>query len=264
MSRGEPRNIALKRCEAYVRGYCAVPVRGSRQTPAETAMHKKNPEKTTRISVIVPTRNQGTYLGACLDALWFQDYPELEILLVDNASTDNTPEVATALQHAVNQEKVSYASYYDEQTNAIERVWHARYPAHGRTFAAHRLEQPVDFARAVQYGLAKATGALHCVLRANVLCYPQLLSTLAKPLLNGEADTTFADAFLCDAQGRILRELPAHDTTTFALNGPASLPAPGPDDAPPALFLRKAHTTNTIDPTRQQHVPMTLCVVRIE
>lgn len=35
------------------------------------------------ISVVVPTYNQAEYLGACLDSIWFQDYPNIEIIVDD-------------------------------------------------------------------------------------------------------------------------------------------------------------------------------------
>ncbi len=40
------------------------------------------------ISVIVPVFNTGQYLARCVDSLLAQDYPEMEIILVDDGSTD--------------------------------------------------------------------------------------------------------------------------------------------------------------------------------
>lgn len=48
-----------------------------------------NQEK-TMISVIVPVYNTETYLVTCLDSLTAQTYPNLEILLIDDASTDSS------------------------------------------------------------------------------------------------------------------------------------------------------------------------------
>lgn len=41
-----------------------------------------------RVSVIVPTRNRVDLLRTCLNGLWATDYPELEILVIDNDSDD--------------------------------------------------------------------------------------------------------------------------------------------------------------------------------
>lgn len=54
------------------------------------------------VSIIVPVYNVGEYLSRCLDSLLAQDYPALEIILVDDASTDNSSAIAQeyANQHA--------------------------------------------------------------------------------------------------------------------------------------------------------------------
>jgi chlorobactene glucosyltransferase len=47
-------------------------------------------ESGERISVLVPARNEEANLGRCLDSLLAQSYPELEILVMDDDSTDGT------------------------------------------------------------------------------------------------------------------------------------------------------------------------------
>ena len=48
------------------------------------------------VSVIVPCFNHGIYLPACLAAIQAQEYPEIEIIVVDDASTD--PETRTTIE----------------------------------------------------------------------------------------------------------------------------------------------------------------------
>lgn len=48
------------------------------------------PSPAPLVSVIVPARNEVHNIGACVDALLAQDYPELEILVVDDRSSDGT------------------------------------------------------------------------------------------------------------------------------------------------------------------------------
>lgn len=43
-----------------------------------------------KISVIVPAYNVEKYLRRCLDSLVYQTYPHLEILVIDDGSTDGT------------------------------------------------------------------------------------------------------------------------------------------------------------------------------
>ncbi len=58
------------------------------------------------ISIIVPCYNVGRYLSECVDSLVGQSYPDLEILLIDDGSTDNTAEMAGKL--AAENENVIY------------------------------------------------------------------------------------------------------------------------------------------------------------
>ncbi|MCC6523764.1 MAG: glycosyltransferase [Polyangiaceae bacterium] len=48
------------------------------------------------LSVLVPARNEEHNIEACLDSLAAQDYPDLEVLVVDDASTDRTAELVRA------------------------------------------------------------------------------------------------------------------------------------------------------------------------
>lgn len=49
-----------------------------------------------RVSAIIAARNEETDLGPCLDSLLAQDYPDLEVIVVDGRSTDQTREIARA------------------------------------------------------------------------------------------------------------------------------------------------------------------------
>ena len=50
--------------------------------------------KRSRASVVIPNCNGGTFLPACLSALRIQTYRDLEVVLVDNDSTDDSVELA--------------------------------------------------------------------------------------------------------------------------------------------------------------------------
>lgn len=49
------------------------------------------------VSVCIPTYNHGRYLGRCLRSILAQTYDRLEVIVSDNASTDDTPGIVAAL-----------------------------------------------------------------------------------------------------------------------------------------------------------------------
>ena len=49
------------------------------------------------VSILIPTYNAAPRLTPCLQSCIHQTYPNLEILLIDNGSTDNTVEIAQAI-----------------------------------------------------------------------------------------------------------------------------------------------------------------------
>lgn len=57
-------------------------------------------EKVDQISVIVPVYNGEAYLEACIESIINQSYPDLEIIIVNDGSTDGTAQVCDRLQNA--------------------------------------------------------------------------------------------------------------------------------------------------------------------
>ena len=49
-----------------------------------------------KFSVLLPTRNGGKYLESCIESVLNQDYEDMELIVFDNANTDNTAEVVNS------------------------------------------------------------------------------------------------------------------------------------------------------------------------
>ncbi len=58
-----------------------------------TTDHQNQAVKQPKISILIPTRNRSNLLHQSLECLTHQDYQNLEVIIVDDCSDDNTPEV---------------------------------------------------------------------------------------------------------------------------------------------------------------------------
>ena len=63
-------------------------------------------EQKLLVSVIIPTKNSGLTIGSCLESIMTQTYTNIEIVVVDNYSNDNTQEIAKKYTKKVIESKV--------------------------------------------------------------------------------------------------------------------------------------------------------------
>ncbi|MBV9611240.1 MAG: glycosyltransferase family 2 protein [Acidobacteriaceae bacterium] len=70
------------------------------------------------VSVTIVTYNSARFIGRCLDYVFQQDYAPLEIIVVDNASTDDTPAIlpdfAKRVRLISNPENVGFAAAHNQ------------------------------------------------------------------------------------------------------------------------------------------------------
>ncbi len=101
------------------------------------------------ISIVVPSYNQGQYLGETLQSLVNQQYPKLQVIIQDGGSTDDSVVVA---EDFVN-----------------------RYPGIFQLF----VEKDAGQADALNRGFARATGTILGFLNSDDTLYPRILHRVA-------------------------------------------------------------------------------------
>lgn len=164
-----------------------------------------------KISIVVPSYNHADYIEACLDSIYFQDYPSIEIIIVDDNSSDDSAEVISNWVSRVEKEEASFASRYNEKNDEIERTHHKRYNHSERTVLFERNQENFGSTANYNKGFKLATGEYCTFVASDDIAHPHLLSTLAEPLDKDEADFVYCDMFIVDDQQRILREFKLPD-----------------------------------------------------
>jgi glycosyltransferase involved in cell wall biosynthesis len=120
------------------------------------------------VSIGLPLYNEETFLVAALDSLLAQDYPALEIVISDNASTDGTQDICLA--YAARDTRISY---HRENTNTgvIENFNRAFRLSRGQYFmwaSGHDTRDPSLISKCVQ-AIERD--------RNMILCFPRTLVT---------------------------------------------------------------------------------------
>jgi glycosyltransferase involved in cell wall biosynthesis len=174
---------------------------------------------TTRISVIVPTYNQAQYLPTCLDSVWFQEWDDLEIIVVDDGSTDDTRPVLERYQQGLDEDETSFASRYDAATDTVARTFHKRYDFGRRVFRVLHLERNSGLSAALNAGFSLATGALCTFTASDDILLPHMLVELEQAITSHGADFAYADMHIVDDDGRILRRFTLPDYSFQACFG---------------------------------------------
>ena len=86
------------------------------------------PEPAPLISILIPARNEEANINVCLESLRQQDYPNFEILVLDDSSTDGTADIVAGI--AAEDRRVRLL-----RGQALPPGWA------GKTFACHQLAQ---------------------------------------------------------------------------------------------------------------------------
>lgn len=164
-----------------------------------------------KISVIVPSYNHSDYIEACMDSIYFQDYQDIEMIIMDDNSSDGSKDIISNWISRVKNEKTSFASKYNREKDDIERIHHHRYNRSKRKIIFEINKENIGSTANYNKGFRLASGEYCTFIASDDIAHPQLFSTLAEPLDKDEADFAYCDMFVVDDQQRILREFKLPD-----------------------------------------------------
>ncbi|HEX2107606.1 MAG TPA: glycosyltransferase [Nitrososphaera sp.] len=76
--------------------FLAYMTKSFRQSPRLETLDRTSIKRFPQVSIILPARNEDRYIARCLDSLLGQDYPNFEIIAINDSSTDRTGEIMKA------------------------------------------------------------------------------------------------------------------------------------------------------------------------
>ena len=125
------------------------------------------------ISIIVPNYNYGQYLGEAIESVLNQTYKNIQLIVVDNESTDNSIEIA---------------SKYGDSITLVQKP-------HGGVSSARNL------------GMTIAKGEYICFLDSDDTWSPEKLEMQLKVALATQADVVYSGVSVCDSKLSKVEEL---------------------------------------------------------
>jgi glycosyltransferase involved in cell wall biosynthesis len=155
------------------------------------------------VSIVIPAYNYARYLEEAVESVLAQDYPNVELLVLDDGSTDNTREVL---------EKYAGRFYWETQENM------------GQSNTLNR-------------GWRMAKGEILGYLSADDVLRPNSVSVSVEHLLaNPQAVLTYCDFDLIDSNSIVIRRVSAPELSYQDMVVKFVCPSCGPG----AFFLRSA------------------------
>ena len=138
-----------------------------------------------KISIVIPTLNQGRFLEKAITSILEQEYPALELIVIDGGSTDDSRSIITKY--------------------AARLAWWCCEPDRGQTDAINK-------------GFARASGEVMAWLNGDDLLAPGSLARIAACFArHPETDVVYGQRILIDEQGRDIGRwiLPPHSDSVL-------------------------------------------------
>lgn len=167
-----------------------------------------------KVSIVIPTFNQGQYLPACIDNCLFQTYENIEIIIVDGGSNDQTKNYLRNLENKIRTEIVEPVIRMDNAGNLI-REKQTVYPQF-RNVKMTLFENDIGATKTYNEGFKFVTGEYCTYIVGDDIPHPHMIEEMVNALESTQSDFVYSDMNLVDDDGRIVRQikLPDYDFKT--------------------------------------------------
>jgi glycosyltransferase involved in cell wall biosynthesis len=130
------------------------------------------------VSVIIPNYNHATYLKQRIESVLNQTYPDFEVIILDDASTDNSREIIEGYR---GHEKINQIIYNEQNSGSVFRQW--------------------------KKGIELAKGEYIWIAESDDYCESDLLENLIEPFRQLKKVTlSFCQSWIVNDSGKILRD----------------------------------------------------------
>lgn len=177
-----------------------------------------------KVSIVTPSYNQGRFIEETIRSVLLQGYPDLEYIIIDGGSTDNSVEIIKKYE--------KWLTYWVSE------------PDRGQSHAINK-------------GFEKATGEIYAWLNSDDTYMPRAIETAVKYLVeNPNVGMVYGDCDIIDEQGEFVAEV---KTKEFNLGqmmcGPNMVPQP-------SVFIRRAglDTVGYVDTSLQMAMDFDLWI----
>jgi cellulose synthase/poly-beta-1,6-N-acetylglucosamine synthase-like glycosyltransferase len=168
-------------------------LRTARETRAESRAHVLSSELAPRVSVLVPAFNEERVLVESVRATLTMQYPDLEVVVVDDGSTDDTLNVLIE-EFALRPIRPVYDARVP--TQPVEQIYRSR-TSPNLVVVAKRNGGKAD---ALNAALDVASGSLVCAVDADTLIAPDALQRMVRPFV-ADRDTVVVGGTIRLANG---------------------------------------------------------------
>ena len=136
------------------------------------------------ISVVVPSYNHEEFITECITSILNQDYSNIEIIIVDDCSTDNSFELISSKLA----DKISCADNINK-------------------YSINRFDNNEGAHEAINYGIDHSTGEYVTLINSDDIYFENRLSSLYKLVSQSDADFAFSKVCYIDQEGNGINDL---------------------------------------------------------